>query len=119
MLGPIDQPVRRSLEVDLYSGRDKQMYIVGNKEKAALQELKITAYPPPLRGNTLDPKRSFFKIIGAVAQGGLITVEADEMKNDQGELLSDARMKVGVIHLSGKVNGEIKETFITVTGKKK
>lgn len=117
MLGPIEEPLRSLLKVDLYHGKKEHLYIIVNKEKTAIQELTLTAYPLPVRGSTLDAKKSFHKIIETLQLSDMIVVKADEMKNDQGEPLSEAKMRVGVVHLSGNVNGEIKEIFITIKEK--
>jgi hypothetical protein len=84
---------------------------VTNNEEHPIEGFKIAAFPKPGADNVLDASRSYFKAGGTIQKGEMFTVKPDEMKNEKGERLSDARMKVGVVHLSGTVNGEPRETF--------
>ncbi len=118
ILDRTEEPTRGKLNVEIGSfGVKEAPYIIENKEAYPINDLVITAFPPPKSGNVLDAKQSFSKKIGTLEKGGTATASPEEMKNEKGESLSKSQVKIGVIKVSGKVNGQEKENFANLSEK--
>jgi hypothetical protein len=87
-------------------GEPPSMFILINEEGQPITDFKLTTYPPPIKpGNILLSDKSYFTTVANIEKGGSIQVLAADLKNAKGERLSDSKVKVGVVHLMGKVGG--------------
>ena len=97
-------------------GEPPRMFIVVNEEDQPITDFKLTTYPPPIQpGNILLPDKSYFTTVASIENGGSIEVPAADLKNAKGESLSGSKVKVGVVHLMGKVAGVPKGAMMDLT----
>lgn len=106
------------LKVQFFHGEGEppSVFIVINEEDQPITDFKLTTYPPPVKpGNILLPDKSYFTTVANIEKGGSIEVSSADLKNTKGESLSDSTVKVGVVHLMGKVAGVPKGSMMDLT----